>query len=581
MPFSAAPDHTILHAAGKSRKSLWFDLLALLIVAGGFVFLVWGMLEISAPVTALQQTPITLDPTHLTEYALRTTLRMLIAVVASLLFTFSYATLAAKSVKAGQILIPVLDILQSVPVLGYISFTVTGFMALFPHSMLGVECAAIFAIFTSQAWNMTFSFYQSLRTVPQDMHEAAYVYKLSGWQKFWRMEVPFAMPGLIWNMMISMSGGWFFVVASEAITVGNTTVMLPGIGSYIALAIQKQNIHAIGYAIGTMAVVILLYDQLLFRPLVTWSDKFRYEMTAGQNAPTSWLYTLFTQSRIAIALSAPIRLALTWAAGWKLFPFRPENQQFFSQKEARLFDILWYFALTLLALVGLHYVIAFFHTSIEWHDVAYVSACSLLTLLRVMVLIALASVIWIPISILIGLQPQWARIVQPLSQFLAAFPANLLFPIAVMGISYYHLNPDIWLSPLMILGTQWYIVFNVIAGASNFPNDLREASLSLDVKGWLWWRRVILPGVFPYYLTGAVGAYGGAWNASIVSEMVSWGDKTYVAHGLGAYIAQMTQAGDLQHIALGVGIMAITVALVNRFFWRPLYEMAERKLRFD
>lgn len=589
MPLPGATERAVMQhlpalrqtGAHPHARRFWFDFLALCIVSGIFVFFAWGVLEISAPISALQQTPIDLNPDHLPNYALRTVLRMLVAVIASLLFTLIYATLAAKSAKAGQILIPILDVLQSVPVLGYISFTVTGFIALFPRSMLGVECAAIFAIFTSQAWNMTFSFYQSLRTIPRDMSEAAYVYKLSGWQKFWRMEVPFAMPGLVWNMMMSMSGGWFFVVASEAITLGNKQFMLPGVGSYIAVAIEAQNVRAIFYAIGTMAVVILLYDQLLFRPLVAWSDKFRYEMTASQHAPSSWLLTLFTKSRMMARLFLPIRKLLAAIVRFRLTPISAQQKPLFSAPEARIFDLLWYCSLTLLAGLGFHYALVFFHTNIFWHDIREVLWCDLLTLLRVKILIILASLLWVPMGVLIGLNPKWARIAQPLAQFLAAFPANLLFPLAVMAISRFNLNPDIWLSPLMILGTQWYIVFNVLAGASTFPNDLREASRNFGVKGWLWWKRVMLPGIFPYYLTGAITAYGGAWNASIVSEVVSWGDKSYAAHGLGAYIAHMTAAGDFVHIALGIGVMSITVVLMNRFFWRPLYEVAGRKLRFD
>lgn len=590
MLLRAPSDHAKMHPAHAAsgmgyalpRGPFWFDLLALLIVSGFFVFIIWGMTAISAPLENLEKHVISLDPDNLPEYALRTTMRMLVAMAVAFLFTLVYATLAAKSAKAGQILIPMLDVLQSVPVLGYISFTVTGFIALFPSSMLGVECAAIFAIFTAQAWNMIFSLYQSLRTLPRDMHEAAFVYKLTGWQKFWCVELPFAMPGLVWNMMISMSGAWFFVVASEAITVGNTTVMLPGIGAYIALAIKTSNLQAIYYAILAMGVVILLYDQFLFRPLVAWSDKFRYEMTAKEEAPSSWIYTLFGKSRLAHMLFTPVRLLFKGIAGLPLFAFRSEKpQQFFSPKEARLFDVLWYTILAVLGSVALFYVAAFLRTGVAWSEVIHVLTCAGLTLLRIMVLILLASILWVPVGVAIGLNPRAARIVQPLAQFLAAFPANLLFPLAVVAISRYSLDPDIWLSPLMILGTQWYILFNVVAGASSFPNDLREVSRSLSIRGLLWWRRVILPGIFPYYLTGAIGAYGGAWNASIVAEVVSWGDKAYEAKGLGSYIADMTAKGDLVHVGLGIGVMAITVVLVNKLFWRPLYEMAERKLRFD
>ena len=561
-------------------RQFWFDVLAFVMVAGFLVFISWGMSEMAAPIGKLEQTPIALDISNLPEYAMRTTLRMLIAVVASLVFTLIYATMAAKSRKAGQIMIPILDILQSVPVLGYISFTVTAFIALFPGSMMGVECAAIFAIFTAQAWNMTFSLYQSLQTIPRDMEEAAFVFKLSGWQKFWKMELPYALPGLIWNTMMSMSGGWFFVVASEAITVGNQHYTLPGIGSYIALAIEQQDLRAIGWAIATMTIVILIYDQFLFRPLVAWSDKFRYEMTASQDTPKSWVRALFSKSKLA--------KKIFWPIGWlshfilRIRLFKPTARVIqFTVSESKVFDYLWYSLLALTGLVMVRHLAAFIQTSIEWNDIQHVTFLAMVTLMRVIVLIIIASLIWVPLGVYIGLRPKLAELIQPLAQFLAAFPANLLFPVAVVLISRYSLNPNIWLSPLMILGTQWYILFNVIAGASAFPNDLREVSRNFGVNGWLWWRRVILPGIFPYFLTGAITASGGAWNASIVSEMVSWGDQSYAAVGLGAYIAEKTAAGDYAHIVLGVGTMSLVVVLFNKCFWRPLYEIAARKLRFD
>ncbi len=379
-------------------RQFWFDVLAFALVVAFLVYISWGMTEMSAPIGQLEQAPISLDTSNLPEYAMRTTLRMLLAVVASLVFTLAYATLAAKSRRAGQIMIPLLDVLQSVPVLGYISFTVTGFIALFPGSMMGVECAAIFAIFTSQAWNMTFSLYQSLKTVPHDMDEASFVFRLSGWQKFWKMELPYAMPGLIWNTMMSMSGGWFFVVASEAITVGNQQFMLPGIGSYISLAIQQKNMAAIGWAIVTMTIVILLYDQLLFRPLVAWSDKFRYELTASQDAPHSWVLTLFSKSRLAKRLLSPIGWLSDKVLRIRLFKPSVESLQF-TARELQLFDYLWYALLALLGIVAVRHMIAFLETSVEWSDTAHVAFLALITLTRVVVLIILASLLWVPLGV--------------------------------------------------------------------------------------------------------------------------------------------------------------------------------------
>src|SRR6201996_8533329 len=286
------------------RPNIW-DIVALIIVIGAMVLIVYGGEQTTLPLSALDSAPVTLDPSHLPLYALRTTLRMLLAIVCSLVFTFVYAALAAKSRRAEMVLIPLLDILQSVPILGFLTFTVVFFMNLFPGKVLGAELACVFAIFTSQAWNMTFSLYQSIRNVPKDLEEATKSFRLSGWQRFWRLDVPFAMPGLIWNAMMSMSGGWFFVVASKAITVGNTTVTLPGIGSYVAMAIEKQNLPAIGYALLTMLLVIIAYDQLLFRPVVAWADKFRFEQPASASAPTSWMLDLFRRTRALRALSIP------------------------------------------------------------------------------------------------------------------------------------------------------------------------------------------------------------------------------------------------------------------------------------
>jgi NitT/TauT family transport system permease protein len=479
------------------------------------------------------------------------------------------------------LLVPLLDILQSVPILGFISVTVVAFMALFPGSLLGAELAAIFAIFTSQAWNMAFSFYQGLRTLPKDLDEASRSFRLSAWLRFWRVEVPFAMPGLVWNMMMSMSGGWFFVVAAEAISVGNTTIQLPGIGSYIALAIEKQDLAAIGWAVLAMLGVILLYDQLLFRPLVAWSERFRFEQTAGQAPPSSWVLVVLRRARAIQALAALprqlARLTAMSAARQSLARAPAAN----GARRERIGNAIWYAAVA----AGTAYVVwrvaRYLAGGLGPSDLGDAGLAGLATFARVAVLIALASAVWVPIGVWVGLRPRVARAAQPIAQFLAAFPANLLFPIAVFAIHRFALDPDIWLSPLMVLGTQWYILFNVIAGASVFPSDLGYAAANLGVRGWQWWRRVMLPGIFPYYLTGAITATGGSWNASVVAEYVSWGDSKLTAYGIGSYIAQATETGDYRRIVLGIAVMSIFVILCNRLLWRPLYRFAERRLTLD
>ncbi|WP_334007166.1 ABC transporter permease subunit [Burkholderia orbicola] len=577
------PNRTANASAWRVLPNRW-DAIAFPLIIGILAMAIVGFHQTMAPIGVLQTQKISLDPSNLPEYALRTTLRMLAAMIASLVFTLVYGTLAAKSRRAGMVLIPILDILQSVPVLGYISFTVTFFLALFPGRVLGAELAAIFAIFTSQAWNMTFSFYQSLRTVPRDLSEVSRGFHLTPWQRFWKLEVPFSMPGLIWNMMMSMSGGWFFVVASEAITVGNQTITLPGIGAYLAQAISDKNLGAVGWVIVAMSVVILAYDQFLFRPLVAWADKFRMENTASGDAPQSWLLDMMRRTHLIHQLLVPAGWLLSQAAR---IPLRVPSvtgtrvREASARRSSRIGDIVWGAFVILLTVYVAWRVVSFVATGVTVAEVGHVLVLGLITLLRVLVLIAIASVIWVPLGVLIGLRPKLAEKIQPLAQFLAAFPANLLFPVFVIVIVHFHLNADIWLSPLIVLGTQWYILFNVIAGAMSYPNDYKEATKNFRIRGWQWWRQAILPGIFPYYVTGAITASGGAWNASIVSEFVQWGDTKVVAHGLGAYIAQTTAAGDFPKIILGIVVMSLFVTLFNRLLWRPMYAYAESRLRLD
>jgi NitT/TauT family transport system permease protein len=536
---------------------------------------------IAAPLPPASQPAVSLDYALLPYYALRTTLRMFAALFFSLVFTFTYATLAAKSRRWEMVLIPLLDILQSVPILGFLSFTVTFFLGLFPGHVLGAECAAVFAIFTSQAWNMAFSFYQSLRTVPKDLDEVARGYRFTGWQKFWQLEAPYAVPSLIWNTMMSMSGGWFFVVASEAITVGDTTITLPGVGSFIAKANDAGDWKAIGMAVLTMAVVILAYDQLLFRPVIAWAVKFRVELSAGQEVESSWMLRLLLRTRWLRGAAQPVFRMLRNVSLLRLgLPPAARVKTFTSKRTTQILDFVWYAGVAAVAVYALYSAVSYIATELGWADVLQVLTLTLITLLRVVILMALASVIWVPISVWVGLRPRWAEAVQPFAQFLAAFPVNLLFGAAVSLVLTYHLNTDIWLSFLIVFGTQWYIVFNTIGGAAAFPNDLREASANFRVRGWAWWRDVILPGVAPYYLTGAITASGGSWNASIVAEWVKWKDQTVMAHGVGAYIAQATDKGDFPRIVLGVAMMSIVVTLFNRLFWRRLYAYAERRFAF-
>ena len=566
----------------RLRPGLW-DVVALPLVIGAIVLIGWAMKEMSVPYHAGDELPISLDPWMLPEYGLRSVLRMGIALCFSLVFSLAYAALAAKSPRAEKLMVPVLDILQSVPILGFLSITVTGFIAIFPGSLLGYECAAIFAIFTSQAWNMTFSLYQSFRAVPVELREAARMYHLSAWETFWRLEVPYALPNLVWNMMMSVSGGWFFVVASEAITVAGQNTSLPGIGSYIALAIDQRDLAAVGWAIIAMGGFILIYDQLLFRPLLAWSQRFKVEAITSDESEDAWFLTMLRRAQVfrIVTFVTDIVVGRMSRLYQRLAPPRRVRAREVSHTYSRGIDIAWAAVLVLGAAWSLYEVIVFATTEVGWSEVLRVVLLGCATMVRVVVLVALASLVWVPIGVWIGLRPAVAHRAQPIVQFLAAFPANLFFPVVVFLIVQFHLNVEIWVSPLMILGTQWYILFNVVAGTLALPTDYILVASNLGVSRWLWWRRLILPAIFPAYVTGAVTASGGSWNAAIVAEVVKWGDTKLVATGIGAYIADNTQAGDFPRIALGITVLALFVLAFNGLVWRRLYNLAEERLRLD
>lgn len=563
------------HSASLLAEGALIAAIALLAM---FVFYSAG--QMNQPLSVLDSAPVSLDLAHLPSYTLRTTLRMFAALFVSFVFSIVIATLAAKSRRAAMVILPALDILQSVPVLGFLTFTVVFFMSIFPGRQWGLECAAVFAIFTSQVWNMTFGFYQSLRTVPNDLYDVSRQFSFSPWQRFIKVELPFGMPGLVWNMMMSMSGGWFFVVASESITVGNSTVNLPGIGSWLALAIEQKDIAAISWAVLAMVGVIVLYDVLFFRPIVAWADKFRFEQTASHKRPRSRVYDLFRSTRLVPLLFASLRSVSDWMPPVRL-PRLAHVSFTINARWHRYLDLAWIALVVSACMAGVYQLACFIGSTLGVEEVVSVFGLGLATLARVAVLIVLASLVWVPVGVWIGLNPRWAERLQPVAQLLAAFPANILFPFAVVTIVALKLNPNVWLSPLMILGTQWYILFNVIAGASALPTDLLEASRVFRVRGWQWWRKVVLPGVFPYYVTGALTAAGGSWNASIVAEAVSWGSDHLYASGLGSFIAQATTAGDFQRVALGIVVMSVFVVGFNSLLWRPLYRFAERRLRID
>jgi NitT/TauT family transport system permease protein len=462
-------------------------------------------------------------------------------------------------------------------VLGFLSVTVTGFIALFPGSLLGIEAASIFAIFTGQAWNMTFSFYQSLRTIPRELDEMARLYGLSRWEKFTRLEVPVSLIGLVWNGMMSFGGGWFFLAASEAISVLNHNYTLPGIGSYVAAAVTARDFSALGWAILTMVILIVLIDIFFWRLLVAWADRFKLELSAG-TAPHYWLLEMFRAAHVPSLLSrvfSPLTVAADHVLS-KLTP-SPKTEPKAAAEESKdtLFDVI-----LIIAVVGLiSMAIRFVLKEVGLAEFGTAALLGLATMGRVLFLLAFSTIVWTPIGVAIGFNPRLARLAQPIVQVLASFPANFVFPFAIAMFVALHISINWGCILLMALGSQWYVLFNVIAGAQSIPNDLREMADSIGLKGWRKWRALIGPGIFGAWVTGAITASGGAWNASIVSEFVTWGNTNLSAVGLGSYIQRATSIGDWPRIVLGVGMMSLFVVGANRILWRRLYAIAEAKYR--
>ncbi|MGB3410673.1 MAG: ABC transporter permease subunit [Microthrixaceae bacterium] len=528
--------------------------------------------------TAAENRGISTDPANLPYYAARSLLRMFVALGASFLFTFVYASVAAKSRRAEKVLIPALDILQSVPVLGFLSITVTAFIALAPGSLLGLEMASVFAIFTSQVWNLTFSFYHSLITLPQDLDALSRVMRLSRWQRFWRIEVPNGTIGLVWNGMMSMGGGWFFLVASEAITVLNRKYSLPGVGAYAGAAIAAGSLGQVALAVLAMVIMVVGVNFLFWSPLVAWSEKFKNELSESDEISRSMVLNLLRSSswpRVLGRLRRRVAIPVN-RIGDRLFGV-DEVQLGEPGDGRRTGDVV--FAVVMSALVGWGtWSLYRFITVVDGPAIFWTPLWQgAVTLARVVVLVIGATLVWIPIGVRIGMNPKLGRIAQPIVQILASFPANFLFPFATYVFIHTGLGLDVGGVVLMSLGAQWYILFNTIAGAMAIPSDLREAMDDLGVTGWLRWRHLILPGIFPYYVTGGITASGGAWNASIVAEIVTYGGTTLTATGLGAYIAHATEVGNMQQTLAGVSVMSLYVVALNRLFWQRLYRLAERR----
>jgi len=552
------------------------------VVAAALLALLFGLLRLAPalnapflPKTAPSQ--ISTDPANLPYYAVRSLLRMFIALIVSLLFTFVYATAAARLRRLEKVLLPILDILQSVPVLGFLAVTVTAFIDLFPGSELGLEAASIFAIFTSMAWNMTFAFYYSLVSQPRDLDEAARVLRLTKWERFWKLDVPSGMIPLVWNGMMSFGGAWFFLAASESIAVLNHHYALPGIGSYAATAIENGNLGEVGLAILVMIVLVIGVNFLFWRPVTAWAERFRVEESEAAEKPRSLVLDVLRRSEVPEMLGRPLKpVGRLLDRGTRPFGLA-EHPLAVSQTKERTGDVFFGGVLAAVVAYGAYQALRYVHDTTGLGEFGYAFALGAATFARVVVLIAVATVVWVPIGVWIGMNPRVTRYAQPVVQVLASFPANLLFPLATLVFVAWHIPLDVGAILLMALGAQWYILFNVIAGASAIPSDLREAMTNLGVSGWLRWKKFILPAIFSSYVTGGITAAGGAWNAAIVAEVVSYGNHHLTATGLGAYIFKATSVGDFPQVLVGISVMSVYVVVLNRLWWRRLYALAERR----
>ncbi len=568
---------------GTLRRRLGFSPLDL-IVGLAFFLLVFAFIRVGrgTAVTLIPSKLSGLDtsPINLPYYAARSLLRMFAALVLSVSFSLAYAYTAAHNRRLRRVLVPVLDILQSVPVLGYLSVTITFFLTLFPHSVLGLEAASVFAVFTAQAWNMTFSFYQSLTTLPRDMDEASRVLRLSRWKRFWSIELPNGAIGLVWNGMMSFGGSWFFLTASEQISVPHHGgYVLPGIGSYVGVASARGETGDVVLAIAVMIAMVVLVNVLFWRPLTAYVERFRVEESEATEKQRSLVLGILRRSALPGLIVhgmnvglAPVNRVMGRITG-------TADRGFVQHLERRRAGDIAFFAVTLAVLAfGLYRMLDYVGSGPDGLGVfAQTFGLGFLTFSRVVVLLIVATIVWVPIGVWIGFNPRVTRLAQPVVQVLASFPANFLFPFAIALFGALGIGLDFGGIVLMALGAQWYILFNVIAGASAVPSDLREAMRNLGVTGRSQWRRLIIPGIFPAYITGAITAAGGAWNASIVAEIVPYHGHTLVAHGLGAYIAQATSAFDFHKILAGLLTMCVYVVGANSLLWRRLYRLAETR----
>ena len=562
----------------RYQKIWWIDLALLL----GLIGLIFGMTQVAGEWTGQHRASIEIDlsPWALPKYTFFSLCRGVMAYLISLAFTIAYGYWAAKDHMAEKVLVPLLDILQSIPVLGFMPGLVLALVALFPNSNIGLELAAVIMIFTGQAWNMTFSFYQSLRSVPMYLQEAAAVYRFSWFEKATKLEIPFSMIGLIWNSMMSMAGGWFFLTVSEAFQLGDKDFRLPGLGSYMSVASDKGDDVAKFWGVVAMILMIICLDQFLWRPLVVWGQKFRVEEGGSEEGMTSWFLDFLNRSEILTLLKKLFTRAPkentpeTQTAKPNTLP--AEGTAARRETLARLTSVLAFLVLIVTMGYGAWKIVELF-LKVRLDQWILIVEEAFVTLVRVIVAVGLSALWTIPVGLWIGLSPRLSRMAQPFVQVAASFPAPMLFSYIIILMKMVGMTLNWGSVALMLLGAQWYILFNVIAGAMAIPSDLLEASRMYRISGWARFTKVLMPGIFPYLVTGMVTSAGGTWNASIVAEYVTDKGQTLTAFGLGSQISVAAAKADFPMLAASVVVMSLMVVSFNRLVWKRMYRLAEEK----
>ena len=560
------------------RTISWSDFLIILALLAFIYGIVHFAQEWSGEIKPVVK--ISLSPWALPEYTFYSLIRGFVAYGISLIFTLVYGYVAAYNKRAEKVMVPLLDILQSIPVLGFLPGLVIALITLFPHSNIGLELAAVLMIFTGQAWNMTFSFYRSIQSIPNELREVSKIYRFNWWQRFTKLELPYSIMGLVWNSMMSMAGGWFFLSISEAFVLGDKDFRLPGIGSYMSVAIQTGNLPAMIYAIIAMSLMIIAVDQLFWKPIVAWAQKFKFEDTEAAQVPTSKLLDLLQSSHALLFLRKSVLYPI-YRFMLKVFSYFSGKRNYRkSENQSHILtsSLMWLFRTLLFGLVAYSvYKLFLLLGSVDLKEWIMILTDLLLTFLRVFVAVAIGSLWTIPAGVAIGMNPKLSKIFQPIIQVVASFPAPMLFPIVLLILMKIGGSIEYGSILLMMLGTQWYILFNVIAGAMAIPSDLREVARINRLTKFQYYKRLILPAIFPFLVTGWVTASGGAWNASIVAEYVHFGSNILTATGLGSKITLATDSGNFGVLAASIIAMSTTVVFVNRMFWKRLYKLAEER----